>query len=106
MEQLIRVAEAGQDLRALSLDGLKRARRESQQLQDRGSDLGRFHALACLASLGGARRVDDERNVPVARVVATVFGDLRAGRVDRADLRDAEHVRVVRVGERYAEEGG
>ncbi len=29
MERLIPVAEAGQDLRALSLDGLKRARRES-----------------------------------------------------------------------------
>jgi hypothetical protein len=33
-----------------------------------------------------------------------VLGDLRAGRVDGADLRDPEHVRVVRVGVRYAEE--
>ena len=46
MERLMPVAEAGQDLRALSLDGLKRSRIESEQLQDRRRDLGRFHRVA------------------------------------------------------------
>ena len=46
MERLMPIAEAGQDLRALSLDGLKRARIESEQLQDRRRDLGRFHRVA------------------------------------------------------------
>ena len=39
-------AEAGQDLRAFPTDGLQRPRRESQQLQDRRGDLGRFHRAA------------------------------------------------------------
>ncbi len=54
--------------------------------------------------MDGARRIDDERNVPIARVVAAVFGDLRAGRIYRADLRDPEHVWVVRIGVRDTEE--
>src|SRR6516225_8273548 len=96
-------AEAGEYLGTLFLDGLKRVRVESEQLQDRGSDLGRFHRRAGLPGPDGARRIDDERNVAVARVGAAVLGDLRATRVDGADLRDPEHVGVVRVGVRDAE---
>src|SRR5215469_5021149 len=54
--------------------------------------------------MDGARRIDDEQNVPVGRVVTAVFGDLRAARIYRSDLRDPEHVWVVRVGVRDAEE--
>lgn len=62
---------------------------------------GRLKAAPQLAQM---ERIDDQRNVAVARVVATVFGDLRAGRVNGADLRDPGNVWVMRVGERHAEE--
>jgi hypothetical protein len=58
---------------------------QAGQLQDRRRDLGRFHPEAGLAGPDDARRVDDERNVPVTRVAAAVLGDLRAGGVAGAD---------------------
>jgi hypothetical protein len=45
LERSTPVVEAGQHLRTLSLDGLKRARGESEKVQDRGRDLGRFHRM-------------------------------------------------------------
>jgi hypothetical protein len=89
MERSVSSAEAGEDFRGLSLDGLKGAGGESEQLQDRRSDLARFHPVARLASLDGARRIDDERNVPIAWVIAPVFGDLRAGRVYRDAMKES-----------------
>ena len=68
------------------------------------SNLRRLHLAVRLARVDGAWRVDDERNVPIARIVAPMFSDLRAGRVNRADLRYPEYIWVVRVGARDSKE--
>src|ERR1700759_2780723 len=75
-----------EDPGVLPLHRLQPGRVQPEQLQDGRRDLGRLHRVAGLVRPDGARRVHDERYVPVAGVVAAVLGDLGAGRVDGADL--------------------
>ena len=86
MEPLPLAADAGQDLRAFLLHGLEPPWTEPQQLQDRRCNLRRFHAIARMAGTDRAGGIHDERNITIGRVIATVLCDLRAGRVDGADL--------------------
>src|ERR1700722_19876246 len=100
------LSDAGEDLRALLLDGLQRVRIQTEEAEDRWCHLSRLSPGMDPRGQDHSGRVDEQWHVPVTRVVPAVLGDLAAGGVNRADLDATEHVRIPRVRVRHAEEGG
>src|SRR5207244_5691682 len=86
-------------------DRLESTRMEPEELQDRGRYRGRLHPSVGYRGLD-AGRVDDDRDVTVAGVVAAVLGDLGAAGVHDPDLYASEHVGVARIRDRHPEETG
>src|SRR5262249_22813149 len=81
----VRPAKAGKDLRALLLNCGQLVRAEPQEGEDRRRDLSRLDRPG-LDLRRDARAADHHQDVTVARVHATVLGQLGRSRVDDALL--------------------